>query len=231
MDFKEADMFLPLKAFFEEQGFVVKGEVKGFDVVLERDGEFFGIEMKKAFNMTLLHQALRRQGSVSAVFVALPRAVFEKKRGNILHILERLDLGLMTVAMDSPSFLVECHILPNMPKSRNTKATRALIAEFNGRNFDENIGGGNKTKLMTAYRERALQIAVALDICGQASAPQLVRDFACPEKTYSILQMNTYGWFEKVAKGVFALSEEGKVALKDPAYTKVVEFYKGRLKK
>lgn len=209
----------------------MKAEVKGLDMALEQNGEFWGVEMKKTFNMTLLYQVIQRQKAVSAVLVAIPRAAFVKKRGNILHILEKLSIGLVTVAMDSPTKIVECHLLPNMPSQRNTKQSRAMIAEFNGRNFDENIGGSIQTKLMTAYRERALQIAVMLDVCGTASAPQLVREYACHEKAYSVMKMNSYGWFEKVDKGIFTLSKEGKDALQDPIYSKVVEFYKRRINK
>lgn len=229
MDFKEADMFAPLKGFFEEQGFAVKGEIKGLDMALERDGALWGVEMKKSFNMTLIYQTLKRQRSVSAMFVAIPREAFMRNRGDVLHILEKLSIGLVTVAMDSPMRIVECHLLPNMPKTRNTKQAKAMIAEFNGRNFDAGIGGTNNTKLMTAYRERALHIAVALDICGQSSAAKLVRNFACYEKTLNILRINTYGWFDKVEKGIYTLSSDGKTALNDPNYSKIVDFYRGKI--
>ncbi|MCL2350234.1 MAG: DUF2161 domain-containing phosphodiesterase [Defluviitaleaceae bacterium] len=225
--FKESDMYAPLKAYFEGLGYEVKGEVKGLDMALAKDGELSGIEMKKSFNMTLIYQALKRQGAVAAVFVAVPRLVFARKRGHILHILEKLGLGLVTVAMDSPAQLVDVVLLPNMVQGRNTKASRALIAEFNGRNFNDNVGGSAGVKLMTAHREKSLQIACALEKLGQSSPAVLVRDFGCPANTRSILYSNSYGWFENVSKGVYALSPQGEQALQDPAFARVVGFYGG----
>ncbi|MDR2168399.1 MAG: DUF2161 family putative PD-(D/E)XK-type phosphodiesterase [Clostridiales bacterium] len=228
MDFKESDMYAPIKAFFEGLGYEVKGEVRGMDAALLKDGILSAVEMKKSFNMSLIYQALRRQGAASAVFVAIPRAVFMRKRGPILHICERLNLGLITVAMDSPMRLVEAHILPNMPKGRNTKASRAVLAEFNGRNFGDNIGGTGGVKLITAHKERSLQIACALERAQNAAPAALVRDFVCHESAGQILRINTYGWFEKVDRGIYALSEAGRDALKNPAFAHIVDFYKSQ---
>ena len=222
MEFKEADMYQPLKSHFLGLGFDVKGEVKGIDVVLVKGEQIWAVEMKKTFSMTLVYQALERQKDVNAVFVAIPRKVFMGQRGHILHILEKLSLGLVTVAMDSPAKLVDVHLMPNIISGRNTKASRALIAEFTGRNFDDNVGGSSKTKLLTAYREKALKVALALEVAGSAQAPNLIRDFGCPDNTNSILNTNSYFWFRKVGRGVYELSEEGKKALDDPQFARVL---------
>jgi len=226
MDFKEADMYAPLKAHFTGLGYEVKAEVKGIDVVIVKDERTTAIEMKKSFNMSLIFQALDAQKAAGGAFVAIPRSAFVRNRGQILHILEKLGLGLLTVAMDSPLRLVEVHLAPNMTAGRNTKASRALIAEFNGRNFDDNIGGTKGEKLMTAHKERCLQIACALEKAGTSSPAALVRDYACYEKTGQILRINHYGWFEKVSKGVYALSWQGHEALESPMFARVVEFYR-----
>ena len=228
MNFKESDMYIPVKQHFVSLGFEVKGEVRGVDMVLVKGGEFWAVEMKKGFNVSLIYQALARLNAVGAVFVAIPRKAFMARRGKILHICEKLNLGLITVAMDSPMRLVEVHLLPNLPKSRNTKASRALKAEFNGRNFDNNIGGtsgkaGNK--LMTAHRERCLQIACALKATGQSTPTFLIHNHNCHKTAGQILRTNTYGWFEKIDKGIYGLSELGHKALNDPNFANVVEFY------
>ncbi|MCL2353978.1 MAG: hypothetical protein FWC69_05045, partial [Defluviitaleaceae bacterium] len=49
--FKEADMYLPLKGFFEGLGYEVKGEVKGLDMALVKGDTIYGVKLKKAFNM------------------------------------------------------------------------------------------------------------------------------------------------------------------------------------
>jgi hypothetical protein len=228
MNFIESDMYLPIKAHFEKLGFEVKGEVKGLDVALLKDGEIWAVEMKKGFNITLIYQALKRQQAANAVFVAIPRKAFMARRGPILHICEKLNLGLISVAMDSPMHLVEVHLVPNLPKGRNTKASRAVIAEFSGRNFDDNIGGvkGSKgAKLMTAYKERCIQIAAALKALGAAAPAALVRDHNCPQQAGQILRNNTYGWFKKIEKGIYGLSDEGAKALNNPSFAAIVEFY------
>ncbi|MCL2235145.1 MAG: DUF2161 family putative PD-(D/E)XK-type phosphodiesterase [Defluviitaleaceae bacterium] len=228
MDFKETDMYQPLKAHFQGLGFDVKGEVKGLDIALVRDGQIWGVEMKKGFTVTLLYQALSRQKATNAVFVAIPRHVFMGRRGHILHILESLSLGLVTVAMDSPALLVDVHLMPNV-KGRNTKASKSLLAEFAGRNFDDNVGGSSGRKLLTASKERSLQIACALEKLGQAAPSVLVSDFGCNAHAGQILYQNAYGWFVRVSKGVYALSEEGKAALDDPMFARIVEFYRETL--
>ena len=37
---------------------------------------------------------------------------------------------------------------------------------------------------------------------------------------------NVYHWFERVEKGVYRLSEEGRKALEEPDYEKVIEYYR-----
>ena len=229
--FKEADIYIPLKIFFEGLGYEVKGEVKGLDMALVKGDTLYGVELKKAFNMTLLHQALKAQERCGGVFVAVPRGAFAKNQKNILHILEKLNIGFATVAMDSPTQHVEVHLLPHMPKSRNSKASRALLDEFNGRSFDENLGGSTQTKIMTAYRERALQVVCVLDVAGKATAAQLVKDYGCHKNTGHMMRSNPYGWFEKVEKGVFALSPLGADALVDPMFKKIVQFYREGIEK
>ncbi len=65
---------------------------------------------------------------------------------------------------------------------------------------------------MTAYREEAIRIAVYLDELGP-SAPRTLRSLGTSEKTLSILRSNFYGWFERVERGVYALSAKGREEL------------------
>ncbi len=63
---------------------------------------------------------------------------------------------------------------------------------------------------MTAYRQEALLCAAQL-----ASGPLRPRDLrpAAP-RAAAILQRNVYGWFERVGRGVYALTEAGATALR-----------------
>jgi len=224
-NFKEEDMYAPIKKFFEKQGYVVRGEVKGCDIALVRGEELAVVELKKSFNMSLLYQAIDRQKIAGMVFIAIPAKVLAKKRGHILHILEKMGIGLLTVTMHTKRRIVEGHLLPNC-KSRNNQRTKALLAEFNGRTFDANIGGMTGRKHMTANRERNLHIICALEDAGESSAANLVKKYNCCAFTWRLLTADYYNWYIKIKKGVFALSEKGKQALNDPQYKEFVKHYR-----
>ena len=224
-DFKEADMYAPLKKHFERLGYTARAEVKGIDVVLTKGDEVVIIEMKKAFNMKVVFQALDGQKVAGGAYIALPGRAFVKNRKHILHILQRLGIGLVTVDIDKRGQPVQVHLVPNMASGRNSKASRALLDEFNGRTFDDNIGGQTGEKIMTAHKERCIQIAVALKQLGTSSPANLVKNHACHKTTGQILRINFYGWYEKVDKGLYALSWQGHEALESPMFAKLVAHY------
>ncbi len=62
---------------------------------------------------------------------------------------------------------------------------------------------------MTAYRQQSLECAAAL-----ARAPARPRDLkaAIPDAP-KILLHNVYGWFVRVERGVYSLSEAGRAAI------------------
>lgn len=85
---------------------------------------------------------------------------------------------------------------------------RNIISEIDGRHGNYNVGGSTRTEIMTAYRENAVHIACCLKKYGQLS-PRKLRELGTGEKTQSILSKNFYGWFEKVEKGIYKLSDRG----------------------
>ncbi|MFC5701233.1 DUF2161 domain-containing phosphodiesterase [Cohnella faecalis] len=99
---------------------------------------------------------------------------------------------------------------------RRRKGTAKLLQEFESRSGDYNVGGSNRSKLVTAYREKALQCMLAIR-CHGPSAPRHVRSWTgCPNAAL-ILRDNYYGWFQRVKKGVYGLSESGHAALAEYA--------------
>jgi hypothetical protein len=62
---------------------------------------------------------------------------------------------------------------------------------------------------MTAYRQQALSCAAAL-----AEGPKRPRDLK-PERPDApkILLGNVYGWFERIERGVYGLTDAGRQAL------------------
>ena len=71
------------------------------------------------------------------------------------------------------------------------------------------MGGSTRQPIMTAYRQQALACAVEL-----ARGPSRPRDLKprLPDAP-AILLRNVYGWFVRIERGVYGLSEAGRAAL------------------
>jgi hypothetical protein len=50
---------------------------------------------------------------------------------------------------------------------------------------------------------------------GKMSTKELKLKGSNPDKTYSILYSNYYGWFEKLEKGIYFLTDKGKKEIED----------------
>ena len=228
--YRETDLYPPIQKFFTELDYRVNAEVKGCDVAMTKDGELLIIELKKSFNLTLLYQAMDRQRITSQVYVAIPRPKRAKGTdyANMLTIARKLSLGLITVALDSPVQTVEVLVFPPaaaLKPPRKPNRREAVLKEMDGRSADYNLGGSTRRKLMTAYREKALKIACMLEHLGTSTAKRLVR-LGCDKGANGIMRANHYGWFERVEKGVYGLTQTGKDALSDGAFAALVQFYR-----
>lgn len=117
-----------------------------------------------------------------------------------------------------------------MPTARSggrRKGTAKLLKEFAGRSGDYNIGGSTKRKLVTAYRERALQCALALRCSdGPALAPRQVGALTGVADPGQLLRSNYYGWFAKAGRGLYALTPAGRAALLE--YAEAVSYWATR---
>jgi hypothetical protein len=65
---------------------------------------------------------------------------------------------------------------------------------------------------MTSYRQTALLCAELLSKSGPMQAKD-VRDLTGVEKAGNLMRNNHYGWFEKINRGVYELTEKGKEEL------------------
>lgn len=83
--------------------------------------------------------------------------------------------------------------------------------EFFLRKTSFNVGGVNKTKIITAYRELAL-LALYFLKDGPRTAKE-IKLFIKEDKIMSILQKNYYNWFERVERGVYKITAIGEDAL------------------
>lgn len=213
----ETDLYPPVKAWLEKSGYEVHGEVGGCDVAARRGDELVLIELKLAVNLELLLQVVRRQEAAEAVYAAVPapKAMNDKRWRELTRLLKRLEVGLILVFLESPRKRVEVLFHPVRQERRQSKAkTRALLTEMSGRSADLNLGGSNRCKLMTAYREQALEIAGILGRLQSASPKELAAAGASA-RAGDIVRANHYGWFERLAKGLYGLTEAGRAALNE----------------
>ena len=189
------------------------------------------VELKKAFNLKLVYQALERQSLTSEVFVAIPRpkkGQREKAWKDMLRLLKRLELGLLTVALDSPLKTVDVVLEPSDSMIRKNRRKKEQVQkELETRQIESNVGGMTRRKVMTAFREKSIHLACLLEKEGQVSTAYL-RERGM-EDSISLLSKNFYRWFQRVEKGVYTLSEEGKRALENEDYAKAVAFYRNKM--
>jgi hypothetical protein len=213
----EAALYRPVKAFLEAQGFEVKGEVCGCDVVARRGDEPpVIVELKLRFNLTLVLQGIDRLRVTDRVYLAVPRPPY-RARGlspeapSVRRLCRRLGLGLILIGRrgDTVSILEEPG--PYRPRPARRRVLR-LAAEFARREGDLNIGGRARAPIVTAYRQDALRCARALADSGPLRLREL-RAMTGVADAAPILQRNVYGWFTRLARGTYGLTEPGQAAL------------------
>lgn len=212
---KESDLYRPVKALLEEQGFTVKGEVNGCDLVGVRGDDLVVVELKVAFNLALVLQGIERQRLTDAVYVAVeaPRRARSHRWAEVQTLCRRLGLGMITVSFTGgrPRATVLIDPVPYQPRPR-PKLRGQLLGEFQRRTGDHNVGGSTRRPVVTAYREEALRVATHLRSHG-ASAVRVVREQTGVKGAASILQDDHYGWFERISRGVYQLTPAGEQAL------------------
>ncbi len=230
---KEADLYQPIQKHFHKQGYQVNGEVNDCDVTAIKEDELVIVELKLSLNVELLIQATKRQRLTDLVYIAIPKPKRprSKRWNDVCHLVRRLELGLVTVSFTTKTpkldFVIHPQAFDRKKNMKNSKRKRAsLIKEIEGRSADYNVGGSNKTKIMTAYKENCIQIACYLEKHGPMS-PRNLAKLGTGEKTPSILQKNYYRWFERVKRGVYEVTEHGKKELEK--YPELVSYYVNKL--
>lgn len=230
--FLESDLYEPIRHFFEEKGYVVRSEVKNCDVVAQKEKEYIIIELKKAFTLQLVYQLLERQKISPFVFAAIPRPEKQntKQWKSMLNLLKKLEIGLLTIALNSERKTVEIILEPSFSSVRkNIKKQKWLEKELKGRTSEFNKGGVSHKKIITAYREKAIELACMLEKTGQMSCKQL-KQKGLEQKQLKILQSNFYGWFERISRGVYQLTQKGKQELNSIEFQEVTAFYREKQK-
>ena len=210
---READLYPPIKAYLQRQGYEVKGEVGAADVVARRgDEDPVIVEMKLGFSLTLFHQALERLKVTDTVYVAVLRPKGRKALRDNLALCRRLGLGLITVREDL-TLEVQADPGPYAPRRSKKKSDRLLRA-FDRLSGDPNAGGATRHGIVTGYRQDALKCAVYLAGAG-AEKGSIVAKATGVKTATTLMRANHYGWFEKVETGVYGLTAQGKQGLAD----------------
>jgi hypothetical protein len=216
----ETELYEPIKHFLEKQGYIVRSEVKHCDIVAIRGEEpMVIIELKKTFNLPLVIQGIDRLQNTDYVYLATEQKVKGSAPHNlhwsdIQRLCRMLGLGLITVRFyktKKPFVEVLCEPTAYVPR-KSAKRASAIMNEFRERSGDYNVGGSSKRKLVTAYREKALQCATLMKLHGPLTTKQL-REMTGNSKMTGILQKNYYLWFQRVQRGSYALTPQGEADL------------------
>ena len=205
----ESDLYAPVKALLEGQGYVVKGEVRGCDVVGVRGAEPpVVVELKRAFGLGLVLQGVDRLALTDLVYLAV--GAWPKQMKNVRKLCRRLGLGFIVVAGTKADVVLDP--APYKPRPNKRKAGR-MLGEHARRVGDPNLGGqAMRAPLMTAYRQEALRCAALLAANGPMKVAALRAACAAP-KAAQILQDDVYGWFERVERGVYTITPKGRLGL------------------
>ena len=209
---RESDLYPPVKAFLLGQGYEVKGEIGGCDAVGTRGDEPpVIVELKLQFNLGLVLQGVDRLSITDRVYLAVARPRGRRAAGACVYhrgvrtLCRRLGLGLMTVETSPPTVEVLLDPEPYRPRKK-TKRLGRLLGEHARRAGDPTRGGVTRTPIVTAYRQEALRCALLIRD-GQRTNLKALRETGVVPNAPSILQRDVYGWFQRVSRATYTLTE------------------------
>lgn len=210
----ESDLFLPVKDHLEGLGYNVNGEVMNCDLLANKDEEWLVVELKKTLNLEVILQAAERQKISDVVYIAVLKPEnFHKnaKYKRICHLLRRLEIGLMLVKFKGKGSSVEvvqiAEPFDRVKSQRVNQKKRTKTQEEFKKRKTQSVGGITRTKIMTAYREQAIEIAKILEIKGPSKPKDLTEMGLDSKQVQNILYKNYYGWFNRLGQGIYETSE------------------------
>jgi hypothetical protein len=203
----ETELYEPVKRLLTGQGYDVKGEIQGCDVVGVRGAEPpVVVELKRVFGLAVVLQGLDRLAMTDAVYVAVgawPRQLAESRR-----LCRRLGLGLIVVT-DGRAEVLEDPV-PYRPR-RDARRVGRLLREHARRVGDPSTGGSTRLPIMTAYRQEAIR---CLRLLGEGPLPiRSIRATGNVPNAGRILAADYYGWFERVGRATYGLTPAGVAML------------------
>ena len=210
---READLYGPVKAWLEARGYDVRAEVGAADVVGRRaDGGLAIVELKLGFSLALFHQGLDRLAITDDVWLAVPPPGKRARRDNV-KMARRLGLGVLSVRLRDGHVDELAAPGPYAPRKSKKKQAR-LDKAFDRLRGDPNEGGATRHGIVTGYRADAIRCARFLAVHGPSKGSAVAEWAEVPQAT-RIMADNHYGWFTRVARGVYGLTTSGKAGLAD----------------
>ncbi len=220
----ETDLYAPVQKYFAQLGYTIDAEVKDLDVLCIREEQSVVIELKNELNLKVITQSALRQKMFDWVYVAIwtPKNMRQQAFKDKVYLLKRLGIGLILVSPHALS--VDIYHEPMIHpieeyQRRNRKKKKKIIEELKKRRTHMNIGGTHRKKIITAYKEDALIILDYLKKHESMPLSQITQDTQI-KRTGTIVQKNFYGWFKRVQRGVYALTDVGLDAHEE--YTHVI---------
>ncbi|MDP5084616.1 MAG: DUF2161 family putative PD-(D/E)XK-type phosphodiesterase [Yoonia sp.] len=210
---READLYPPIKAYFQRQGYEVKGEVGAADVVARKGNDLVVVELKTGFSLALFHQGVERLAITDHVYLAVPAGGQAKALKANVKLARRAGLGVMTVRLRDGLVEVLADPGPYAARTAKKKKTRLLRA-FDRLQGDPNAGGATRHGIVTGYRQDALRCARFLAVHGPSRGAK-VKEWAEVPQATRIMADDHYGWFTRVARGVYDLTDAGRKGLTD----------------
>jgi hypothetical protein len=199
----ETDLYAPVKVLLEAQGYEVKGEIRGCDLVGVRGAEPpVIVELKRTFGLALVLQGIDRLAMTDVVYLAV--GAWPTRQAESRRLCRRLGLGLIVVSHGQAEVIQDP--VPYLPRP-NRRRTTALLGEHRRRLGDPTTGGSTRRPIMTAYRQEAIRCATLLEDGPQSL--RAMRAAADVPHAGPIVRDNVYGWFERVDRGVYALTGAG----------------------
>ena len=116
---RETDLYNPIKMFFEAQGYEVKSEICGCDVVAIRDNDpTVIIELKTKFSLELVLQGVERLSVSNNVYLAILEGQgsgLNKRRNKIIKLCRILGFGFLLVTVSKNTISYVTPILEPVP--------------------------------------------------------------------------------------------------------------------
>lgn len=208
----EYELFAPVKDYFINLGYTVDGEVLNVDMVCIKDSSTIAIELKTSLNFKVFEQAALRQRQIDLVYICIPRPkdLYKKSFKNKLYLLKRLGIGLILVTSKDEVIIYSDPIVV-FTKQKKLNKNKDIIREISNRRLKNNVGGTNKQKNMTSYKEESL---IILSILKESSPIKggKVKSISNIKNATKIMYDNYSKWFTRQGSGFYSISEKGNEA-------------------